>query len=346
MPTKKNILLIIAILIVSLSIVLIALKNLTTNNFVSENNYNKNTTSKITDPEWRMAADLSNAKFENLTEQKIYLFEKKEIIFYSGWITNPTTKDKQNVHLYFPKDKTDLPFVVLVPGGSNDGTEFEKTKGSDSNTNAIKLAATDFIVAVYSPLGLGESAGQINYQGFDDQDGLAAIVAAGKKLNNVDPKNIGLASFSYGITGATGVLARYPDLNIKFFSDWEGPTSRSFTTVGCQYNGQPPTEPKPGAFSCRDEEHWTEREAINFIKSANVKYYWRIQRITDHVQKTYGHTLEIMQAAVGNIPWVKLNDDKANTEYTTETDLPLAEDNQDYFGVFVLPHLKQMAEME
>lgn len=344
MPAKRIILLIIAVLIFFSSIAFIfyfsaTQKNPEKNNIVSENNQKNNSTI-----EWRAAADLTNAEFENLTMLKTQAFNDQEIISYSGWITNPTTNDKQNVHLYFPKDKIFLPLVVLIPGGANDSSEFEKNKGSTND--ATKLAAENFAVIVYSPLGLGTSKGQVNYQGFDDQDGLAAIIASGKKLDNVDPKNIGLASFSYGITGATGMLARYPDLNVKFFSDWEGPTSRFYTSVGCLYKGQPTSEPKPGAFLCSDEEHWAEREAVNFIKKAHVQYYWRIQRKKDHVQSTYGHTLEIMQAAVGNIPWIKLNDGEVNAEYTTEADLPLAEDNQDYFGAFALPHLKEMSEME
>jgi hypothetical protein len=293
---------------------------------------------------WRQATDLSNSNFENLIQEKTYSYNNEAISFSSGRITNPATGDKQSIRIYSAiNDGDGLPLVVLVSGGVNDGTEFEKDKGGA--TNAVKLAAEGFVVIVYSALGLGESAGEMNFQGFDDQDGLAAIVAAGKKLADVDTSKVGLASFSYGITGTTGVLARYPDLDIKFYSDWEGPTSRSFTSPGCSVKSEEIERTSPGSFSCADNAHWAEREAVKFIPEAHVQYYWRIQQEEDHVQSTYNHTLEILQAAVGKIPWVKLNDGEVNQQYKTESELNIVPNEKDVFGIYVIPHLKEMAEM-
>ena len=294
---------------------------------------------------WRTPANISNVSFENIELKNTYEYDNEKVSFYSGWIKNPATDDKQSVRIYSVADDGDgLLLVVLVPGGTNDGTDYEATPPNRAS-NAVQLAAEGFVVIVYSPLGTGESEGTMNYQGFDDQDGLAAIIAAGKKLEGIDTNNISIASFSYGITGATGVLARYPDLNIKFYSDWEGPSSRTFTSVDCR-SGATKKPDSVGSFSCDDSEHWAEREAVNFIKKANLKYYWRIQQEKDHVQKTYGHTLEMMKATVGNIPWVKLNDSEINPEYITEEDLDIVKNYPDYFGVYVIPHLKEMAEME
>lgn len=294
---------------------------------------------------WRQAANLANVNFENLDQEKTYNYNNETINFSSGWMINPTTGDKQSVRIYSAIDDGDgLPLVVLVSGGVNDGTEFEKDKGGV--TNAVKLAAEGFVVIVYSPLGLGESEGEMNFQGFDDQDGLAAIVAAGKKLDGVDTGKIGLASFSYGVTGATGVLARYPDLGIKFYSDWEGPSSRSFTSPGCTVNSEKIERTAPGSFSCADDAHWAEREAVKFIPEAHIQYYWRIQQEQDHVQPTYGHTLEMMQGAVGAIPWVKLNDGLVNPQYKTEADLNIVPNEKDVFSAYVIPHLKELAETE
>ncbi len=295
---------------------------------------------------WRASADLSKVTFtyENSFAQKTYTYNNETVNFSPASIINPTTGDKQNIRIYSAVDDGDgLPLVVLVSGGVNDGTEFEKEKGGA--TNAVKLAAEGFVVIVYSALGLGESEGEMNFQGFDDQDGLAAIVAAGKKLADVDTSKVGLASFSYGITGAAGILARYPDLDIKFYSDWEGPTSRSFTSPGCTVKSEEIERTSPGSFSCADDAHWSEREAVKFIPEAQVQYYWRIQQAEDHVQSTYGHTLEILQAAVGKIPWVKLNDSKVNQQYKTESELNIVPNEKDVFGIYVIPHLKEMAEM-
>lgn len=293
----------------------------------------------VEETKWRAAADLSRAAFENLTKEDTLEVSGKTITFSSAWIKNPSTSDRQSVRIY-EAEGNNLPLVVLVPGGTGDGSDFEK---QGNNSDANRLAAEGFVVIVYSPLGTGESEGELNYQGFDDQDGLAAIIAAGKKLDNVKQDNIGLASFSYGVTGATGVLARYPDLEIKYYSDWEGPASRKTTTFGCKANRQQTKESAPGSFSCTDNDHWVEREASAFIQKAAVDFYWRIQQKKDHAQKSYEHTLEMMQAAADNIPWVKLNDGEVNAEYKSENELPIVENEQDFFGVHVIPHLVEMA---
>lgn len=333
MKNKNLFLIILAVVLVFVATAAGAYFFLFKTSSVSENNNGNN--------EWRAAADLSKVSFENLETKNPFTYNNKTISFSSGLIKNPATSDKQRVRIYSPGGEN-LPLVVLVPGGTSDGTDFEKTKGGASE--AVKLAAENFVVIVYSPLGTGRGEGEMNYQGFDDQDGLAAIVAAGKKLDGVDQNNIGLASFSYGVTGAAGVLARYPDLKIKFFSDWEGPSSRSFTSVGCR-NVAAVKKDTPGAFACDDEDHWFEREAASFIKEANVQYYWRIQQKEDHVQKTYGHTLEMAQAALGNVPWIKVNDGEINAKYNSETELPIVENDKDFFEVYALPHIIEMSKM-
>ncbi len=94
-------------------------------------------------------------------------------------------------------------------------------------------------------------------------------------------------------------------------------------------------------FSCADNDHWSEREAATFIAGANVEYYWRIQQKEDHVQPTYDHTLEMINAAVGNIPWVKLNNGAVNAQYSERTIPTVSSDN--YFTELVIPHIIEMA---
>jgi pimeloyl-ACP methyl ester carboxylesterase len=265
----------------------------------------------------------------------------------NGWITNPTTGDKQSVRLYEPSEKGIWPMVTLVPGGAGDGTAFEREspgpRGGDAF--AVSLADNGFVVVVYSPLGTGESEGDINYQGYDDQDGLASIIYAASQLPQVDDTNIGLASFSYGVTGASGVLARYPELGVKYWSDWEGPTSRYYITVGCPANREYEVE-TPAKFPCSADDHWAEREAVEFAKEIELAYYWRIQETKDHVQPTHGHTIEILDAALANplMPWVKVNDAEVNTSFTEET-LP-TEDYLDKYEEAAIPHIVAMSELD
>ncbi len=284
-------------------------------------------------------ADLSNAEFLDLESDS----ETKQ----TGFIENPTTGDRQSVRIYSPEARANSaspsrPLVVIVAGGAGEGSGFEQ--GPEGKPNQAELLSEEgFTVIVFDALGVGESEGKQNFQGYADQDGLAAIVAAGKELPQVDSTNVGLASFSYGITNASGVLARYPELEIKFLSDWEGPSSREFTTVGCGTEKRVQKESvSPASMPCDLEEHWVQREAVNFIKDANVDYYWRIQQEKDHVQDTYGHTVEMIDAAVGNIAWVKLNDGEPNDTYTEET-VPTVS-NGNFFALYAIPHIVTMAE--
>ena len=80
---------------------------------------------------WRASADLSKVTFtyENSFAQKTYTYNNETVNFSPASIINPTTGDKQNIRIYSAVDDGDgLPLVVLVSGGVNDGTEFEKEK--------------------------------------------------------------------------------------------------------------------------------------------------------------------------------------------------------------------------
>lgn len=103
---------------------------------------------------------------------------------------------------------------------------------------------------------------------------------------------------------ASGALARYPDLPVKFLFDFEGPADRN-DTGGCDAS-------KLGHLkdtaSCDDETFWAEHEASTFIGGIKVPY-WRIQTKKDHVQPDYNHTIVMINAALaGGVPAVYLND--------------------------------------
>lgn len=292
---------------------------------------------------FRPAVVLDQVEIESLTKTDA-VFDQN-IIISQGWVVNPTTGDRQSVRLYIPRELGVWPLAVLVPGGTGDGTSFElpSTHRIDELSDAALLASKGFVVVVYSPLGTGQSEGELNYQGYDDQDGLAAIISAVAALPNVDQQNIGLVSTSYGVTGAAGVLARYPNLGVKYWSDWEGPSSRVFTTINCKGSAR---EVSPANLDCEDDTIWEQREAATFIQTLSVDYYWRIQQVTDHVQPGYGHTREMVNNAVENshIPWVKLNDGEVNATYATDAQVP-AVANMDHFAAYIVPHVVEMSKM-
>ena len=234
--------------------------------------------------------------------------------------------------------------MAVFAGGSGNSEEFVKS-GSGRDAPAELIASNALAVIAYDALGVGRSQGDQDYQGFADQDGLAAIVSAGKALDGVDEQTVGLASFSYGVTSAVGVLARYPELGISFYSDWEGPSSRFYTTVGCGASGRYKELTSPAIRDCQDVDYWFEREAEALMKGVSgLFYYWRIQEENDHVQSTYGHTVEMLTAAqFAGIPWFRVNNGEVNRVYD-EGDVPTVP-NANHYVEYVIPHILEMIRL-
>jgi len=194
-----------------------------------------------------------------------------------------------------------LPTIVLVPGGV----------GTVEPERAQKLSDLGFTVILFDPDGRGHSKGAEDFGGHIQQDGLASVVKAITVLPEVDPARIGIVSLSYGVTIATGALARYPDLPVKFLIDWEGPADRYDTTEDC---GPMPRIQWP---SCSDDAAWSQREALTFIAQVRVAYQ-RLQSEKDHVQPDNTHAINMINAAIqGGVPWVRLNENPPNQTYDT-----------------------------
>ena len=211
----------------------------------------------------------------------------------SYWVTNPTSGAKLFVSALYPGDWSgeNLPTLVLVPGGV--GT-IDPSKGR-------RLVDEGFLVIFSDPDGRGSSEGTEDLGGYIHQDGLATVIRAIASLPGVDVERIGLVSFSYGITMASGSLARNLDLPVAFLIDWEGPADRQDTTIGCQPN------PQINWPDCSDDAAWAEREALTFIAQVRVPYQ-RLQSKKDHVQPDVSHAINMVNAAVqGEVPWVRLN---------------------------------------
>lgn len=223
-------------------------------------------------------------------------------------VTNPTSGVQLLVRVFTPADGIgeSLPALVLVPGGNGFSVDFTKP----GRTTIPTLTSDGFAVVLFDPDGRGKSEGTEDYNGFTQQDGLAAVIEFASELPEVDSAQMGLVSYSYGITMASGVLARHPDLPIRFLIDWEGPVNRD-DTGGCDGAGLGHLQE---IAACDDETFWQEREAATFALSLTVPYL-RLQSEKDHVQPDSGHALLMLNNATstayggnGRSPWTRLND--------------------------------------
>jgi pimeloyl-ACP methyl ester carboxylesterase len=222
------------------------------------------------------------------------------------WVTNPTSGVELYTTVLRPDDWSGepLPTLVIIPGGTDDSAGIV-----EGDSIGPKAVAQGYAVVAFDADGRGQSGGEESYSGFTQQDGLAAVIQFAADLPEVDAERMGLLSFSYGVTLGSGVLARYPELPVRFYIDWEGPADRRDTTIGCKPSSQYDWP------ACDDDEAWAEREALTFISQIQVPYQ-RVQNQRDHVQPDVSHAVHMVNAAVnGAAPWVRLNDYPPNETY-------------------------------
>lgn len=233
------------------------------------------------------------------------------------WVINPSSGARLAVTVLYPDGWNGelLPALILVPGGT----------GVVETGKARALAAEGFLAIIFTPDGRGASDGSEDYNGHIGQDGLAAAIQASLSLPGLDPGRFGLVSYSYGVTLASGALARHPDLPIDFYIDWEGPVDRGYTTTGCGPNRPEGIQWQP----CSEDAWWAEREAIRFIGEVRVPYQ-RIQSQKDHVQRGNTHAIEIVNAAAqAGLPWVRLNEYPPNQTYDAANPPAMLADAED-----------------
>ena len=234
------------------------------------------------------------------------------------WVTNPTSGVELYATVMVPETWTGdaLPTLVIIPGGIDDSASItERGLG-------IRAAERGYAVVAFDADGRGRSAGEEGHSGFTQQDGLAAVIRFAADLPEIDTERMGMMSSSYGITLASGVLARYPDLPIAFLIDWEGPADRYDTTIGCK------PSPKYQWPPCSDDAAWAEHEALTFIADVAVPYQ-RIQSQRDHVQPDVSHAVHMVNGAVEGIsPWVRLNDLPPNQVYDPSDPPPMLADHE------------------
>jgi hypothetical protein len=241
---------------------------------------------------------------------------------YVNTVINPTSGAELMSYLILPEGADQAPVVILIPGGVG--------SGSTDFLNDIEMVnfflENEIAVAFFDPDGRGMSTGKEDTNGHTAQDGLYAVTESLIDSGLVDSEEMGIISYSFGVTLASGMLARYADTQpYEWFIDWEGPTSREFTTVGCDPDS--PDSPSDAGLSrkCKDDEHWEEREAATYLSDILVPY-WRIQGERDHVQPDNGHAIEAINAATNGLsPWTKINNEDPNQTFSME-------DEPEYLG--------------
>lgn len=240
------------------------------------------------------------------------------------WVVNPTSGANLFVQIITPEgwNGEALPALVLIPGGSGDSSHFSEKP----QRLQFKLEA-GFALVVFDPDGRGNSEGQEDDNGYTHQDGLAAVIEFAASLPEIDADRMGLVSYSYGITMASGTLARHPDLPIRFLIDWEGPANRN-DTGGCDEDNLGHLIGHP----CDDEDFWSQREASSFALKLQVSYQ-RLQSEQDHVQPDNDHAILMINNATsedhgghGQAHWTRLNDLQINQVYDPNTPPPMLSD--------------------
>jgi len=179
---------------------------------------------------------------------------------------------------------------------------------------AASLVATQRLIAIhYSP---AENLPP-EFRGWEERLGHAGQDVVHLVLNRllaqpeVDQQNVGIVTFSFGVVGATGALARHSDLDVKFLIDWEGPS-------GPQNLRWVPSNHKiVRNHPASDETFWKERTASEFIKKVRCRYL-RVQSEVDHVQVLgqNQHAIEMLNNATrGLCLWTRCNDNLQNITY-------------------------------
>ena len=209
------------------------------------------------------------------------------------------TGNKVVGYLYKTESSRQRPGVLLVPGTNDPAMVFN---GWSQPINARELAARGWVVMSFDPPGRGESWGEEEYGGREQQQALLSALELLSKHRSVDSENVGVLSISLGVGMACGALASTEVHPAKWLVDWEGPSDREIIT-----SGQTIMTPALG-HSMTDEVYWRPREAVQHVGELGCGY-WRVQAQPDHAQsEDVRHASRMIQAAnSGGLPWFKLN---------------------------------------
>jgi len=262
-------------------------------------------------------------------------------------VLNPTSGCSLYAEIHRPAyagSDNRVPGVILVPGGTGYGSSYDTTSLPDD------LASDGFAFMHFDPSGRGKSTSYPeNYDGYINQDGMHVCLSLLASKDYVDMSRLGIYSRGYGITMASGMIARYKDPQVKFLLDFEGPANRSQTCMDS--GGFVPIPADSEAF-------WEQREAARFMKQVSCAYL-RMQTAVDHdtTIKNNIDCIELIDSATakahgggGISVWTRVNDatmNPANRAFTTSSPpawIPEAQEPQD--EVRALLYMHELAEKD
>lgn len=256
--------------------------------------------------------DLSKALPETSVPGKTECMYEIEVV--EGFLAEAPNGNKLYVRIYQPKItlyKAKFPAVIYVNGGRGEGVVGD----AQSQERFLNVAELGVIEVYFNPEGVGpppyRSEGTPDFGGYRQQDDLMVIILYVKSLPNVDPDNIGIISFSFGIATAAGCLGRHPELGVKYLIDVEGPSHSIIAAM--DYGTKEQQESFYKSFghwslakdpSPENQAWWAEREAYRYIGNFTGAYL-RIQGEIDHIQPKgiYEHALIMNNEAVKGKPW-------------------------------------------
>jgi hypothetical protein len=256
-------------------------------------------------------------------------------------VVNPTSGCTLYVHIHRPAyagPENRVPGVVFVPGGTGYGSQL------DSTTIPDDIATDGFAFMHFDPDGRGRSgAYPENYDGYVQQDGMHACLSLLASRDYVDTSRLGVYTRFYGITMASGMIARYAEPPVKFLLDFEGPADRSQT---CEASGG--FVPVPAD----SEAFWQEREAARFMKQVPSAYL-RVQTLLDSSSWIPGnlHAIQLIDSATaaayggaGISAWTRVNDSVMNpsnhvyTVFDPPVWIPEPQESQDFVRTLLYLH--------
>lgn len=266
-----------------------------------------------------MIKKIFSVVLRSIIKRDIYLLlEPLKITFENLWFIiklqkYPTLEEEQWLrlnsgnrlycHIHRPVENKRWPGIVLVPGSLSDGSVFDKW--ICLNLRANDIASQGYVVIHFDPEGRGKSDGREDYGGSVHQDSLLHILKYLSSLPYVDSNNIGVVSFSYGITMSASALASHShNPEVSYLFDWEGPSNKYEITMNNSIDFFK-------AYSITNDDFWSSRQACNFISEIRCGYF-RYQCQRDHIQGSYKqHAIDLINIALkGKAKWVRCNDTK------------------------------------
>jgi hypothetical protein len=256
-------------------------------------------------------------------------------------VVNPASGCTLYVHVHRPAyagPDNRVPGVVFVPSGTGYGSQL------DSTTMPNDIASDGFAFMHFDPDGRGRStAYPEDYDGHVQQDGMHACLSALASRDYVDTTRLGVYSRSYGVTMASGMIARHAEPPVKFLVDFEGPADRSQSCLDS--GGFVPVPADSDAF-------WQEREAARFMKKVPSAYL-RVQTLLDSGQWIPGnlHAIQLIDSATavvhggaGISVWTRVNDSMMNppnhiyTIFEPPAWIPEKQEPQDFVRILLCLH--------